>query len=138
MYSRLLALTGLPSYLNDLIAYYELGLLSILLLYLILVLLLGTILDSASIMLILLPLVIPVMMALDVNLVWFGILTIIAIEVGLLTPPLGVACFVIKANLNDPRITIVDIFVGAAPFALAMVVMIALVLWFPWLALALL
>ena len=138
MYSRLLALTGLPNAVNSMIAAYDLGLLAILCIYLAIVILLGTILDAASIMLILLPLSLPVMVGFDVNLIWFGILTVIAIEVGLLTPPLGVACFVIKSNLRDPRISLGDIFIGAAPFALAMVVMIALVLWQPWIALALL
>ena len=73
-----------------------------------------------------------------VDLVWFGILTIIAVEVGLLTPPLGVACFVIKANLEDDRITLNDIFAGAAPFALIMVLLVALVIGMPWLAIGLL
>lgn len=138
MYSRFLALTGLPNMIGGMIADYELGLLAVLLLYLLIVLLLGAILDASSIMLILLPLVLPVMKTFDVNLVWFGILTIIAVEVGLLTPPLGVACFVIKSNLNDPRIRLNDIFIGAAPFALAMVLMILLVLWQPGLTLWLL
>ena len=138
MYSRLLALTGLPNAATNLILGWELGLVAILCIYLVIIILLGTILDAASIMLIVLPLTLPIMMAFDVNLIWFGILTIIAIEVGLLTPPLGVACFVIKSNLNDPRISLGDIFIGAGPFALAMVVMILLVLWQPWIALALL
>ena len=89
-------------------------------------------------MLILLPLILPVIQPFGVDLVWFGILTIIAVEVGLLTPPLGVACFVIKANLDDDRITLNDIFAGAAPFALIMVVLIGLVTALPWLAIGLL
>lgn len=135
MYSRLLALTGLPGAMADLLAVYNLGLLAILILYLIAIILLGTILDSASILLILVPLILPVVMPLGVDLVWFGIITIIAVEVGLLTPPLGVACFVIKSNLDDKRIGLTDIFAGAAPFALMMVFMTALVLIFPAIAL---
>ncbi len=138
MYSRLLALTGLPNAMTDLLAGFDLGLYGVLVLYLLAIILLGTILDSASILLILLPLILPVIAQFQVDLIWFGILTIIAVEVGLLTPPLGVACFVIKTNLDDPSITLGDIFAGAAPFALTMVAMIGLVLIFPWLALALL
>lgn len=138
MYSRLLALTGLPGAMASLLDAYDLGLYAVLVLYLIAILLLGTILDSSSILLILLPLILPVVMPFGVDIVWFGILTIIAVEVGLLTPPLGVACFVIKANIDDDHITLNDIFAGAAPFALIMVVMIALVLFFPWLAIGLL
>jgi C4-dicarboxylate transporter DctM subunit len=68
-------------------------------------------------------------------LVWFGIITVIAVEIGLLTPPLGMACFVIRANLDDNDISLNDIFYGAAPFALAMVVVLVLVVIFPWFAL---
>ena len=137
MYSRLLALTGLPNAMTDLLASWNLGLTGILVLYLIVIILLGTILDSASILLILLPLILPVVEPFGVDLVWFGIVTIIAVEIGLLTPPLGVACFVIKSNLDDDRIGLSDIFAGAAPFALIMVAMIAIVMVVPWLALAL-
>lgn len=138
MYSRLLALTGLPNAMTGLLASWDLGLYGILVLYLLAIVLLGTILDSSSILLILLPLILPVIQPFGVDLIWFGILTIIAVEVGLLTPPLGVACFVIKANLDDDRITLNDIFAGAAPFALIMVVLIALVVALPWLATGLL
>ncbi|MDF2232246.1 TRAP transporter large permease subunit [Albimonas sp. CAU 1670] len=138
MYSRLLALTGLPRAMNGLLEGLNLGLNGVLILYLAMIVLLGTILDSASILLILLPLMLPVIESFGVDLVWFGIVTIIAVEVGLLTPPLGVACFVIKTNLEDRTITLGDIFIGAAPFALTMVLAIALVFAFPWLATALL
>lgn len=138
MYSRLLALTGLPNAMSGLLESWELGLYGILVLYLLAIVLLGTILDSSSILLIILPLILPVIAPFGVDLVWFGILTIIAVEVGLLTPPLGVACFVIKANLDDDRITLNDIFAGAAPFAAIMVVLLALVIALPWLAIGLL
>jgi len=137
MYSRLLALTGLPNAMTGLLADWNLGLPAILLLYLVVIILLGTILDSASILLILLPLILPVVEPFGIDLVWFGIITIIAVEVGLLTPPLGVACFVIKSNLDDDRIGLSEIFSGAAPFALIMIAMTALVVAVPWLALAL-
>ncbi|AVO38702.1 TRAP transporter large permease [Pukyongiella litopenaei] len=138
MYSRLLALTGLPNSMTALLASWDLGLYGILVLYLLAIVLLGTILDSSSIILILLPLILPVIQPFGVDLVWFGILTIIAVEVGLLTPPLGVACFVIKANIDDRRVTLNEIFAGAAPFALIMVVLVALVVAMPWLATGLL
>ncbi len=138
MYSRLLALTGLPNAMTGLLSHWELGLYGVLVLYLLAIVLLGTILDSSSILLILLPLILPVIQPFGVDLVWFGILTIIAVEVGLLTPPLGVACFVIKANLDDDRITLNDIFAGAAPFALMMVILVALIVAAPWLATGLL
>jgi C4-dicarboxylate transporter DctM subunit len=138
MYARLLALSGLPSQMNSLIQHYELGLFAVMALYLLAVIALGTILDSSSIMLILLPLILPIMATFQVDLIWFGILTIIAVEVGLLTPPLGIACFVIKANLEKLDIPLNIIFAGAFPFVVAMLVMVGLVLLVPQLATALL
>lgn len=138
MYSRLLALTGLPGAMVGMLTAAGFGILAVLVIYLIAIIILGTILDSASILLILLPLIIPVVVQFDVNLIWFGILTIVAVEVGLLTPPLGVACFVIKANLDDKTIPLSNIFAGAAPFALVMLLFTALILLFPGIATVLL
>ena len=135
MYANMLALSRLPNVLGDWIDAANLGLTGLLILYLVLLVLLGTILDAVSIMLITLPLVMPVMIAANVDLVWFGIITIIAVEIGLLTPPLGLAVFVIKTNLVDTRIALNDIFIGAAPFALTMLVILALVTALPQLAL---
>ena len=87
-------------------------------------------------MLIVLPFVIPVFEAFGVNLVWFGLISVIAIEIGLLTPPLGIAVFVVKANLDDQSITVWQIFVGTMPMMLTMVTVLALCVLFPWLALA--
>lgn len=135
MYANMLALSRLPNVLGEWIDAANLSLTALLIIYLVLLVLLGTILDAVSIMLITLPLVMPVMLAANVDLVWFGIITIIAVEIGLLTPPLGLAVFVIKTNLADPRITLNDIFIGAAPFALTMLVVLAIVTAFPQLAL---
>ncbi|MEX0339083.1 MAG: TRAP transporter large permease subunit, partial [Arenibacterium sp.] len=57
-----------------------------------------------------------------------------AVEIGLLTPPFGISVYVIKATLDDPSISLADIFKGAAPFALIMLVVLALVLAFPAIA----
>ena len=91
----------------------------------------GTILDSGSIMLILVPLMYPILVSLNIDLIWFGIITVIAVEVGLLTPPLGISIFVIKSSLDNDKISLGDIFAGAAPFALMMVAVLLLVIAFP-------
>ena len=91
----------------------------------------GTILDSGSIMLILVPLMYPILVSLNIDLIWFGIVTVIAVEVGLLTPPLGISIFVIKSSLDNDKISLGDIFAGAAPFALMRVAVLLLVIVFP-------
>ncbi|WP_299349457.1 TRAP transporter large permease [uncultured Shimia sp.] len=137
MYSRMLALSGVPAEFGNFVATADIGYWGVILAYVGLVIVMGTILDSSSIMLILVPLMLPVLASMQVDLIWFGILTIIAVEIGLLTPPFGISVFVIKSALDDPNITIGDIFFGAAPFALLMLVLLGLVLVFPQLATAL-
>jgi len=137
MYSRMLALSGVPAEFGSFVTESDIGYWGIILAYVGLVILMGTLLDSSSIMLILVPLMLPVLVSMNVDLIWFGIVTIIAVEIGLLTPPFGISVFVIKSALDDPSITLGDIFRGAAPFALMMLVLLALVLAFPILATAL-
>ncbi len=138
VYANMLALSGLPDFISQQMEAHELSFAASLVIYLIIIILLGTILDSASIILILVPLMLPVVEALEINTVWFGIVTIIAVEIGLLTPPLGIACFVIKTNLNDDSVSLGDIFIGAAPFALTMLLVLVIIVIEPWFALALL
>lgn len=135
LYAQMLTLSGLPYTIGQWLQTAELPFLVILIGYLLVVVLLGCFLDSVSIMLIVLPFVIPVFDALGVNLIWLGLITVIAIEIGLLTPPLGIAVFVVKANLEDQSITPWQIFMGTMPMTLTMVVVLALCVVFPWLAL---
>lgn len=131
MYSRMLALSGVPAGFGNFVATAEIGYWGILLAYVLLVIAMGTILDSSSIMLILVPLMLPVLHLMQVDLIWFGIVTIIAVEIGLLTPPFGISVFVIKSALDDPSITLWDIFIGATPFVFLMLIVLGLVLTFP-------
>jgi tripartite ATP-independent transporter DctM subunit len=137
LYAQMLTMSGLPYTVGQWLQDAQLSFLPILIGYLLVVVVLGCFLDSVSIMLIVLPFVIPVFDALGVNLVWLGLVSIIAIEIGLLTPPLGLAVFVVKANLEDQRITAWQIFMGTMPMTLTMVVVLAVCVLFPWMALAL-
>lgn len=138
IYSRMLGLAGLPNELDRLLGSSDFGFVMIMVFYVILMLFLGTILDTSSIILIVVPLFLPLIEPMGLSLVWFGIITVIGAEIGLLTPPLGISCFVIKATLNDPRITLKDVFLGALPFAAVMLVVLVLLIAFPSLSLALL
>ena len=131
MYARMLALSGMPSEFGSFVVSSEFSIMSMILLYILLVILMGTILDSGSIMLILVPLMYPILVSLNIDLIWFGIITVIAVEVGLLTPPLGISVFVIKSSLDDKSITLGDIFIGAFPFAIMMIAVLFLVIAFP-------
>jgi hypothetical protein len=134
IYTRLIALSGLAGVLSDAVTAANLGAFGLMLIYTVIVLLLGTILDGVSIMLIMVPMFLPLLAPFNVDLIWFGIMTVLAVEVGLLTPPFGLSVFVIKGTLDDPRITLGEIFRGAAPFALAMVFLLVVIAIFPQIA----
>lgn len=131
MYSRMLAFSGVPAGLAGMAADTDLSLLGIIACYIVIVILLGMILDSSSILLIIVPLMMPVVIPMGVDMVWFGIVTVLAVEIGLLTPPFGISVYVIKASLDDATISLGDIFKGAAPFALIMLVVLILVVLMP-------
>ena len=136
IYSRMLGLAGLPNELGEMMARHELGFAALMVIYVCLMLFLGTLLDTASIILIVVPLFLPLIEPMGLSPVWFGIITVVGAEIGLLTPPLGISCFVIKSTLNDPRITLKDVFLGALPFAAVMLGVLILLINFPWLSLA--
>ncbi|TAK88363.1 MAG: TRAP transporter large permease subunit [Betaproteobacteria bacterium] len=139
LYARMLAVSGVTELLRVLIVDSGLGFPGLLAMFVVVVLVLGTILDSSSIMLITIPLALPALVGFGTDLIWFGIVTLLAVEIGLLTPPFGIAVFVIRATLGaDSRIELRDIFAGAAPFAAVMFTVLLLVIAFPRLATALL
>ena len=113
----------------------DLGLYGFVALYIVLLILLGTILDSVSIMVITLPLAIPVIKTMGGDPIWFGIVSVVAVEIGLLTPPLGITCYVVKSTLDDDRVTLNQIFAGAFPFVLIMLAVVILLVAVPELSL---
>lgn len=137
MYSRMLGVAALPTQFGEYLVSLDLSLGAIMTLYVIMLLLLGTIIDTASMILIVVPLFFLALDAFGIDLVWFGIVTVIGAEIGLLTPPLGISCFVIKSTINDPTISLFDIFAGAFPFAVTMLLVLILIINFPIISLAL-
>lgn len=135
MYSRMLAMSGLPTEFGEWITAQNLSLATILVIYVISLVLMGTILDTTSIILIMVPLFLPVMQPYGIDLIWFGIITIFGAEIGLLTPPLGISCYVIKATLPDKDISLFDVFAGAFPFAVIMLLILIVLIMFPTLSL---
>lgn len=135
MYSRMLAMSGVSGDINDMFNQSGLGLYGLIFIYLALVILLGTILDSISIMLILVPLVLPIVDPMGINLIWLGIITVVAVEIGLLTPPFGLSVYVIKTTVGDDQITVGDIFIGSIPFVFTMMAVLALLVAYPGISL---
>jgi TRAP-type C4-dicarboxylate transport system permease large subunit len=98
----------------------------------------GCLIDSISIMLILLPIALPVAKAAGFDLIWFGVLTVVSVEVGLLTPPFGLSVYTIKSALDEDDLKVGEIFRGTLPFVFAMLFSVVILVLFPsiatWLA----
>lgn len=133
-FSRMLALSGMPQSLAGFLLNGPFGPWGFLIAYIAVVILLGFIIDSISIMLIMLPIALPVAIAADFDLIWFGVITVIAVEIGLLTPPFGLSVFTIKSALDLPGLKVGEIFKGTFPFVLAMLVTIAIIIALPGIA----
>jgi tripartite ATP-independent transporter DctM subunit len=134
MYSRMLGIAGLPSMLSDWLSGTELSFFLLMTIYLVLLVFLGTIIDTASIILICAPLFLKTIDDMGLSLVWFGIVTVVGAEIGLLTPPFGLSCFVIKTTLERTDISLNDVFIGAFPFAVMMLAILIVLIRFPQLS----
>jgi tripartite ATP-independent transporter DctM subunit len=135
IFGQMLAMSGLPQSLSALAAGAGFGLTGFVLVYLALAVVLGFMLDSVSIMVITLPFAIPVVKALGGDLIWFGVVAVVAVEIGLLTPPFGISVYVVKSTLDDQRITLHEIFAGAFPFVMCMALVTLLLVFVPQLSL---
>jgi tripartite ATP-independent transporter DctM subunit len=137
LYSRMLSMAGVPQAIGDMVEHLGLGPYGFLAVFVVIILLMGMILDSTSILLIMVPIGAPIASAMGFDLIHFGIVTIIAVEMGLLTPPFGISVFTVKATLADPRVGIETIFAGALPYVAVMGLTLIVIALVPWLATAL-
>lgn len=130
LYSRMLALSGIVRRLGDVIASWALPATVIVLLFVVMCLALGAILDSSSIILLAVPLFFPVITVLGVDPLWFGIVIVVAVEVGLITPPFGMIPFAMAGVLGREA-SVEDVFRSSVPFVLTLLVFIGLLIAFP-------
>ncbi|MAU44524.1 MULTISPECIES: TRAP transporter large permease [Roseobacteraceae] len=130
-YSQMLAVAGIPAAIGAFVTDSGFGAVGFLVVYVLLVLLLGMILDSSSILLIVVPIAAPIAQSLGYDLVQFGIITVIAVEVGLLTPPFGISIFTVHSTLGDRDVSLESIFAGALPYVGVMLGVLILVAAFP-------
>lgn len=139
--TRMLALSGIPTLFTTWIENLGLSPLQFVIAALGLMIILGMFMDPISLMLLSVPVMLPTLAALDINLVWFGVLTVLAAEIGMLTPPVGVLVFLVHKICQNPdvnlgqRITLGNVFSAAllgVPLAL---IAIGLIIAFPDIAL---
>lgn len=134
MYSRLLAVSGGINMIQDLFLGTGLSVIGMILIMTVIWLLLGALIDSISIILLTVPIFVPIAVASGFNEVAFAIYGILIIEAGLLTPPMGLLVFTVKAAVPDSSVTLGDIFRGSIPYWIMMLGVAALLLLIPGLA----
>jgi len=126
---------GLPPFISSLIGSVDAPPLVILLAILLIYIALGCFLDSMAIMLLTVPIFFPIVTSLGYDPVWFGILVVCVIEIGLISPPFGMNLFVTRAVM--PRVPIGEIFRGVMPFILSDILRLGLLVAFPAISLVL-
>ncbi|OFW56057.1 MAG: hypothetical protein A2133_12410 [Actinobacteria bacterium RBG_16_64_13] len=131
-FSYLLASAGVGDSLLDLVESLNLSPLMVVVAICVLYLILGCLLDSITITILTIPLFAPLLTSLGVDLVWFGVLYVITLEIGLITPPMGVNLFFMRNTFN---IKTADLLKGSLPFLVALFIFLLLVLFIPQLSL---
>ncbi len=124
------ALTGVTGAALDWIQQAELSVFTVMAAIVALYIVLGTFLDPIGIILLTIPLTVPLVEAMDFNLIWFGIVVIKLLEIGLITPPIGLNVFVIRSVVGK-QVPLEAIFKGVLCFLAADVVILLLLLRFP-------
>lgn len=128
-----LTAAGVSRALQDLLQNLGLGAVGTLLVIVLMYIILGFFIETLSLMVATIPIVVPVIVQLGYDPLWFGILMILLVEMALITPPVGLNLYVVQAARKGGSFT--DVMIGAAPYAVAMLVMAGLLILFPAIAL---
>ena len=128
--TRFLAITGVPAFLSEHITAMELSPLTLMLAIAVLYLFLGMFLDPLGCMLLTLPILLPILESQQADLIWFGILLVKFLEIGLITPPVGLNVFVIKEIMGD-KVSVAAIFNGVVWFIVADIFLVVTMILVP-------
>jgi C4-dicarboxylate transporter DctM subunit len=124
---------GLPEYLTELLGDSGLAPISIIFILVLFYVALGCVMDSFTLMIITAPLVAVVISKIGYDLTWWGVMMVMLVELGVVTPPFGMNLFVMKTV--DSSIPLKTIFAGTLPFVVADLIKIILLIAFPWVVL---
>ncbi|MDF0602544.1 TRAP transporter large permease [Psychromarinibacter sp. C21-152] len=134
MFTRFLGLSGLTNFISSAVSGAELGYLQLMLIVVVLYLILGMFMEPFGALLVTLPVLLPIFRAQGIDLIWFGVLVVKLLEIGMITPPVGLNVFVIR-NVASEYVSVVQIFKGVIPFLIADIVVVAIAIAFPALVL---
>ena len=132
-FSKMLSFSGFTAAVTELVLSLDMPPLVVIWAFILIFIILGSFLDSTSILLISIPMLAPIVRAMGFDMIWFGIVAVVAVELGLLTPPFGMVVFAVKAALGEEA-EVEDIFIGAFPFFIMMLITLALLVYFPFLS----
>ena len=132
IFGYFLTITQVPQKLTVFLTGLGLGPYGVLVLILLMYLVLGCIMDAMAMIILTVPIVFPVIQALGFDPVWFGVVIVMTVELGLIHPPVGMNVFVIKSVIRDVKLS--TVFYGVMPFVLTDIVRLAIIISFPILA----
>jgi len=130
LFTRFLAFSGVPSFLTELIAAYAVGPISLILIVMVIYIILGMFLDPLGLLLLTLPIVIPAFRTAGVDMIWAGILVVKFLEIGFITPPVGMNAFVVKGIVGD-QVSLGTIFRGLTWFVAMEIIVTGVLIAFP-------
>lgn len=133
IFSYFLALSTIPASVSNWIASLQISRYLILLIIVVIYLFLGCFLDAVSMMVLTLPVIFPVIVALRFDPIWFGVIAVLMMEAGLITPPVGLNVYTLAGLVKD--VPMIEIFRGALPFLISIFVVVFLITLFPEIAL---
>lgn len=133
MMTRFMALSGVPVFLSDVMQRWSVDPLALVIATSILYLILGCLLDPIGMVFLTLPIILPMFKALNLDLIWLGILIVKYVEIGLIPPPIGLNVFAVKAM--NPDIPMTVIFRGVTWFIVCEIIVLALLIMFPQISL---
>ena len=134
MFTRFLGITGLSGFIARTVGAADIGYVHLMLMVVVVYLLLGMVMEPFGAMLVTLPVFIPVLNAEGISLIWFGVLVVKLLEIGMITPPVGLNVFVIR-NVASDHVSTAQVFLGVLPFFVADLVVTALIIAVPALVL---
>jgi C4-dicarboxylate transporter DctM subunit len=133
LFGYFLTITQTPQRLTELLTTLGLGRYGVLALIMVMYLILGCLMDAMAMIILTVPIIFPVVMALGFDPIWFGIIIVMTVELGLIHPPVGMNVFVIKSVVKEVSFT--TIFKGVLPFVITDLIRLLILIAFPIVAL---
>lgn len=135
IFTYFITISGLNQALAEWVVSLHLSTIGVVIIIMVIYFLLGIAMDTLSMILLTLPIFLPLLNSLNIDLIWFGVLVIIQMELSNITPPVGMNLFIVSAMVKDKGISMGMVFKGALPFCVTMLVFNALLIIFPQIAL---